>query len=59
MNMDVLRKRIRQIEIAEIIDKAIEEYYTEKGLPVPNWKKPRVEWWREYLIGLGLDPNNP
>ena len=27
MNMDVLRKRIRQLEIAEIIDKAIEEYY--------------------------------
>ena len=57
--MNVLKKRIRQIEVAEIIDVTIKEYYAEKGLPVPNWKSHRVEWWREYLIGLGIDPNNP
>ena len=59
MRMDILQKRIRQLEIAEKIDEAINEHYSLQGLPVPNWKKPKVDWWREYLIGLGLDPNNP
>ena len=45
--------------IAEKIDEAISEHYSLQGLPVPDWKRPKVEWWREYLISLGLDPNNP
>lgn len=59
MQMDVLQKRIRQLEIAEKIDTALEEWYSEQGRPVPQWKKEKQEWWREYLISLGLDPNNP
>ena len=60
MRMDILQKRIRQLEISEKIDAALEEYYSEKGLLVPQWKQKRdPDWWREYLIDLGLDPNNP
>ena len=60
MRMDVLQKRIRRLEISEKIDAALEEYYSEKGLPVPQWKQKRDPlWWREYLIELGLDPDNP
>ena len=59
MRMDILQKRIRQLEIAEKIDEALYEWYSEQGRPVPQWKKERQTWWREYLIELGLDPNNP
>ena len=48
------------MEIAQTIDDALSEYYSEKGLEVPNWKQKRnPRWWIEYLISLGLDPNNP
>ena len=58
--MDILQKRIRQVEIAEKIDAALEEYYSEKGMTVPQWKQRKdPQWWREYLIDLGLDPYNP
>ena len=57
--MDILQKRIRQLEIAEKIDEALYEWYSEQGRSVPQWKKETPRWWREYLIELGLDPNNP
>ena len=39
--------------IAQIIDKAIQEYYDEKGQPVPQWKmKHDPDWWIEYLREL-------
>jgi len=47
------------MEIAQTIDNALEEWYSERGRPVPQWKKEKQKWWREYLISLGLDPNNP
>ena len=47
------------MEIGQTIDKALEEYYSEKGRPVPRWKKEKYSWWREYLESLGMDPNNP
>lgn len=48
------------METAQTIDKAINDYYDEKGLPTPNWKQKRnPDWWTEYLIRLGLDPQNP
>jgi hypothetical protein len=59
MQIDILQKRIRQLEISEKIDTALLEWYSEQGRPVPRWKKEKHEWWREYLISLGLDPNNP
>ena len=41
------------------IDKALEEHYSELGLPVPNWKKKKdPDWWTEYLEELGIDPQN-
>ena len=44
------------MEIAQIIDKAIDEYYTEKGQPVPQWKLKRdPDWWIEYLRKLEED----
>jgi hypothetical protein len=59
MRMDILQKRIKQLEISEKIDEALYEWYSEQGREVPQWKKQKEAWWREYLIELGLDPNNP
>ena len=48
------------MEIAQIIDNALEEYYSEQGLPVPNWKQRKdPQWWIDYLNELNTDPNNP
>ena len=45
--MDVLQKRIRKLEMAEKIDAALEEYYSERGLPVPEWKQRKdPQWWK-------------
>ena len=53
MHMQTLTRRKRSMEIAQIIDKAINEYYTEKGQPVPKWKLKRdPDWWIEYLRKL-------
>ena len=57
--MQMLMQRKRNMEIAQTIDEALEEWYSEQGRPVPQWKKEKYSWWREYLIELGLDPNNP
>jgi len=59
IHMLTLMKRKRNMEIEQIIDEALEEYYNEKGRPVPRWKKEKYSWWREYLESLGMDPNNP
>ena len=48
------------MEIAQTIDSAISEYYSEKGLQVPEWKQKRnPQWWIDYLKQLGIDPDNP
>ena len=48
------------MEIAQTIDKVLLEYYSERGLPVPDWKqKKNPPWWCEYLLSLGIDPSNP
>jgi hypothetical protein len=47
------------MEIAQTIDDALHEWYSEQGRPVPQWKKEKYNWWREYLESLGMDPNNP
>ena len=58
-HMRTLMLRKRNMEIAQIIDKALEEHYSELGLPVPNWKRNKnPDWWVEYLISLGLHPDN-
>ena len=59
IRMQMLTKRKKNMEIAQTIDDALYEWYSEQGRPVPQWKKEKYSWWREYLIELGLDPNNP
>ena len=59
MHMQMLMQRKRNMVIAQTIDDALFEWYSEQGRPVPKWKKEKQQWWREYLISLGLDPNNP
>ena len=58
--METLMKRTRNMEVKQIIDEALFQYYFEKGMEVPQWRMRRdPEWWTEYLLSLGLDPNNP
>ena len=57
-HMRMLMKRKRSMEIAQTIDKALEEYYSEKGLSVPEWKKRNPQWWIDYLKELNIDPSN-
>ena len=60
MHMQMLTKRKRNMEIARIIDEAINEWYSLHNLPVPNWKCNKdPEWWTTYLEELGIDKNNP
>jgi len=48
------------MEIAQIINDSLTEYYQEQGKPVPDWKVSKdPQWWKEYLIDNGLDPSNP
>jgi len=59
-HMQTLMKRKRNMEIAQTIDEVLEEYYSELGLPVPNWKRNRdPQWWIDYLRSLGIGPDNP
>ena len=60
MHMQTLTKRKRSMEIAQIIDNALEEYYSELDLSVPNWKQQKdPQWWIDYLIELNIDSRNP
>jgi len=57
--MQTLMKRKRNMEVKQIIDDALFEYYSEKGLEVPQWKMIKdPQWWIDYLKELGLDENN-
>jgi hypothetical protein len=48
------------MEVKQTIDEAIFEYYSERGMEVPNWRSPKdPQWWTDYLISLGIDPQNP
>ena len=52
--METLTKRMKAIEIAEKIDKALYEWYSERGMEVPDWKvKKDPDWWINYLNELG------
>tara|TARA_A100001201_G_scaffold6279_1_gene10418 strand:+ start:277 stop:507 length:231 start_codon:yes stop_codon:yes gene_type:complete len=60
-HMQTLMRRKRSMEVAQIIDDALYEYYVvERGEKVPNWRYIKDEdWWMEYLKSLGMDPKNP
>ncbi len=48
------------MEIAQTIDEVLFRYYSDRGMQVPEWKtKKDPDWWTEYLISLGIDPQNP
>ena len=56
--METLTKRKRNMEVAQIIDSAIWEWYSERGLEVPNWKMQKdPDWWVDYLrsLDMGVD----
>ena len=41
------------MEIAQTIDNALFEWYSERGLEVPNWKTNKdPQWWIDYLESL-------
>lgn len=49
-------KRMRNIEISEIIDQALWEWYSERGMEVPNWRGDiDVELWQQYLDELDIE----
>ena len=60
MHMQMLTKRKKNMEIAQTIDNALFEWYSERGLEVPQWKQQRnPQWWIDYLDSLGIDEMNP
>tara|TARA_Y100000004_G_scaffold66343_1_gene74392 strand:+ start:696 stop:923 length:228 start_codon:yes stop_codon:yes gene_type:complete len=59
-HMQTLTKRKRSMEIAQTIDDALLEWYSERGLEVPQWKRNNdPQWWIDYLKELNIDPSNP
>ena len=61
IHMQMLMKRKKNMEIAQIIDDALYQYYVvERGQMVPKWRYMKdQDWWIEYLKDLGIDPRNP
>ena len=59
--MQTLTKMKRSLQIAQIIDDALYEYYVvERGEDVPNWRYIKdQDWWLEYLDSLGIPRRNP
>jgi hypothetical protein len=44
------------MEIAQTIDRVLYEYYSEKGMEVPQWKTQKnPQWWIDYLKELGIE----
>jgi len=59
MRMQMLTKRMKNMEVKQTIDDALFEYYSEKGMEVPNWRmRKNPQWWIDYLRDLGLGENN-
>ena len=61
IRMKTLMQRKRSMETAQIIDRALHQYYVvERGEQVPNWRYIKdADWWIDYLKKLGIDPHNP
>ena len=57
--MQTLMRRKMNLQIAQIIDDILYEYYSEQGKPVPKWKRKDPDWWIDYLKQLGIDSRNP
>ena len=61
MHMQTLTKMKKSLQVAQIIDDALYQYYVvEQGKEVPNWRYIKdQDWWIDYLKSLGMDPRNP
>ena len=61
MRMQTLTKRKKSMEIAQIIDDALYDYYVvQRGEDVPNWRYIKdQDLWLEYLDSLGIPRRNP
>ena len=57
--MKTLMKRTRNMEVKQIIDDALFEWYSERGLDVPQWKMRKdPQWWIDYLKELEDEQNS-
>jgi len=55
-HMQTLMKRKRSMEVKQIIDDVLFEWYSERGLEVPQWRMQKdPQWWIDYLKNLGID----
>ena len=53
MRMQTLMRRKKSIGISQKIDSILFEWYSERGMEVPNWKmKTDPDWWIDYLEEL-------
>ena len=53
MRMQTLMRRKKSIGISQKIDSILFEWYSERGMEVPNWKmKTDPDWWINYLEEL-------
>jgi hypothetical protein len=44
---------MKNMEVKQIIDNALFEYYSERGMNVPEWKIQKdPQWWIDYLNEL-------
>jgi hypothetical protein len=47
------------MEVKQIIDDTLLEWYSERGLEVPQWRMNKnPQWWINYLDSLGIDESN-
>ena len=55
-HMQTLTQKMRNMEIAQIIDETLFRYYSDKGMEVPQWKTQKdPQWWTDYLKELGIE----
>jgi len=48
-----LTRRMKNMEISQIINDAILEWYSDQGQEVPQWKMQKdPQWWIDYLMDL-------
>jgi hypothetical protein len=51
--MRTLMRRKRIMEVEQIINDALWEWYSDRGLEVPNWRMQKdPQWWVDYLAEL-------
>jgi len=52
-HMQTLTRRMRNMEVSQIINDAILEWYSDQGQEVPQWRMQKdPQWWIDYLAEL-------